>query len=90
MLSNEMSTGEAGAMHSPGCVEWGARCGGLNAPKRLIYLKASATDGGTVWEGLAGVALLEAVCKLRLCTGVSKVHSRPSLTQSQSPVADQT
>lgn len=65
------------------------RCDGLNenGPKGLIYLKACATDGGTVWEGLAGVALLEAVCHLRVGVEVSKAHSRPGLTQSLSPAS---
>ena len=29
---------------------------------RLIYLNACFSVGGTVWEGLRGVALLEQVC----------------------------
>lgn len=29
-----------------------------NAPHRLIYLYVQFTVGGTVWEGLRGVALL--------------------------------
>ena len=29
---------------------------------RLFYLDAFSTVGGTIWEGLGGVALLEGVC----------------------------
>lgn len=61
LLSNETSMGKAETLHSPGYVGWGAGCNGLNGSKRLIYVKACATDGGIVWEGLAAMALLEAV-----------------------------
>lgn len=42
---------------------WGGELGVIvfNGSKRLIYVKACATDGGIVWEGLAAMALLEAV-----------------------------
>ena len=41
-----------------------ALCGGLNenGSHGLIYLKACSPVGGTFWEGLRGVALLEEVC----------------------------
>ena len=33
-----------------------------NGPQRLINLGACFPVGGTVWEGLEGVALLELMC----------------------------
>jgi hypothetical protein len=39
-------------------------CGGFDetGPARLICVKAWSIVGGTVWEGLGAVALLEEVC----------------------------
>ena len=39
-------------------------CEGLheNDPQRLMVLTAWSPFGGTVWDGLGGVALLEEVC----------------------------
>jgi hypothetical protein len=39
-------------------------CGALkeNASHRLIHLSTWLADGGAVWEGLKGVALLEEIC----------------------------
>jgi hypothetical protein len=44
----------------------------------FMYFNAWAAAGGTVWEGLAGVAFLEEVCHWGLGLEVSKAHARPS------------
>ena len=46
--------------------------------QRLPYLNVHSLGGGTVWEGLEDVALLEEVCT-RGGLGFSKAHSRLAL-----------
>ena len=48
-------------MHTIGGIAGIRECGGLseNGPHRLMYLNTWSSIGGTVWEGLVGVALLE-------------------------------
>jgi hypothetical protein len=45
-----------------------------NGSHRLIYLNTCPPVGGTVWEGLGGVALLEEVCHWGWALMFQKIH----------------
>jgi hypothetical protein len=49
-------------------------CLNENGPHRFIYLSAWSSVGGTLWEGLVGVALLEEVCHWGQASEVSKAQ----------------
>ena len=48
-----------------------------NGPCRLVYLNALLHLGGTVWEGLRGVAFLEEVCHWGVSFEIPKTHPFP-------------
>jgi hypothetical protein len=49
-----------------------------NGSHRLVYLKAYSLVGGTVWEVLRGMGLLEEACHWGLGFEVSEAHAIPS------------
>jgi hypothetical protein len=52
-------------------------CGGVNknVSYQLTYLNAWCSVGGSVWEGLGGMTLLEEVCHWGVSFEVSKVYA---------------